>query len=132
MGLFDNNYREDVHRRNSKVVRDRKAAWDFILTWSDALFHRQFFIAKVDFLLCYPAIPSVLSSAAGLSADGGAEYMLSHSAEQLGCTNRCAIRATIYYNYIIIARENYCNRQQHTFVTKGISISRSSIWLQGR
>jgi hypothetical protein len=28
-------------------------AWDFILTWSDSLFHRQFFIAKDDFFkLC--------------------------------------------------------------------------------
>lgn len=51
MGLFDL-FREPVIRK-SKVVRDRKAAWDFILTWSDSLFHRQFFIAKDDFFkLC--------------------------------------------------------------------------------
>jgi hypothetical protein len=71
MGLFDNNYREDVHRRNSKVVRDRKAAWDFILTWSDALFHRQFFIAKVDFL---PLCEKLKNNYPGTHATGFQNY----------------------------------------------------------
>jgi hypothetical protein len=80
MGLFDNNYREDVHRRNSKVVRDRKAAWDFILTWSDALFHRQFFIAKVDFL---PLCEKLKNNYPGTHATGFQNYTYACSAARL-------------------------------------------------
>ena len=56
MGLFDN-FNEAVHR-GPKIVRDRAAAWSFVLTWSDDLFYRQFAIPKVEFFMLCEKIKS--------------------------------------------------------------------------
>ena len=40
-----------VKKRKRKTTRNSKQAWDFILTWDDSLFQRQFRISKEDFFV---------------------------------------------------------------------------------
>ena len=49
MGLF-NDFTEIIHR-NKKITRNRVQAWNFVLSWSDDLFYRQFRICKHDFFV---------------------------------------------------------------------------------
>ena len=37
--------------RKKKVIRDRQQAWEFVLSWSNELFYRQFRLSKEVFLL---------------------------------------------------------------------------------
>ena len=55
LGLFNDDKRREENQqrlRKEKVVRNRQQAQDFINTWSDTLFYRQFRIPKEEFLSC--------------------------------------------------------------------------------
>lgn len=72
MNVMEGNDDDDeARKRKPKVVRNRMEAWNFILSWDDTLFQRQFRISKEDFFILCEKCKSVYP---GISTSGITNY----------------------------------------------------------
>jgi hypothetical protein len=51
-----------VNKRKPKTIRNRKLAWEFIMSWTDELFYRQFRISRGDFFIICDKIKNIYPS----------------------------------------------------------------------
>ena len=59
--------------RKKKVIRERQQAWEFVLSWSNELFYRQFRLSKEVFLLLCERLKD--SYYIGIYANGYENYL---------------------------------------------------------
>lgn len=88
--ILINDSLEDSKPRQRKIVRNRQEVWQFILSWSDELFHRQFRLVKEE---VFKIVEKCKSAYPGKSQNGFENYRLS----QIKGNNSTPQSGPIYY-----------------------------------
>jgi hypothetical protein len=82
--LCDDEMLSPTVKRQKKIIRNRKEAWEFILTWSEEAFYRQFRLPKEDFLILVEKCKSIYP---GKSKHGIENYKFAQRMGQVSTPN---------------------------------------------